>query len=329
MQSISLADELTLEPAPAGASADEVVCPGVPGPPQREPRRGGAAGLPREHRLGRAAAAAEHRQADPRRRRAGGRLGRRRRRAAPGRARLGARRRGAAARAGRASSAPTSPRRSRPGAGWPRAPASACSELPDPSRLARRCSCCRARPSSRPRRSTREADRLGLARERAELERAPRALRGALEPARRCRPRASCSTTTCSAAAISLCPEIAAALEQARAGGRGARARERLGADGRGAVLAREPADGTPPSRRPRGAGRCSAAQRLATVAVAAPRRALRGRSEAAGSRAGSSVRAIAVRHNREPEKRMSRTAINDLVAVCRGRRSGWRSTPA
>jgi 4-diphosphocytidyl-2-C-methyl-D-erythritol kinase len=33
MQSISLADELTLEPAPAGALQDEVLCPGVPGPP--------------------------------------------------------------------------------------------------------------------------------------------------------------------------------------------------------------------------------------------------------------------------------------------------------
>jgi 4-diphosphocytidyl-2-C-methyl-D-erythritol kinase len=33
MQSISLADELVLEPAPRGAEADEVVCPGVPGPP--------------------------------------------------------------------------------------------------------------------------------------------------------------------------------------------------------------------------------------------------------------------------------------------------------
>jgi 4-diphosphocytidyl-2-C-methyl-D-erythritol kinase len=33
MQSISLADELTLEPAPAGVTADEVVCPGVSGPP--------------------------------------------------------------------------------------------------------------------------------------------------------------------------------------------------------------------------------------------------------------------------------------------------------
>jgi 4-diphosphocytidyl-2-C-methyl-D-erythritol kinase len=30
MQSISLADELTLEPAPAGAEHDEIVCPGVP-----------------------------------------------------------------------------------------------------------------------------------------------------------------------------------------------------------------------------------------------------------------------------------------------------------
>jgi 4-diphosphocytidyl-2-C-methyl-D-erythritol kinase len=33
MQSISLADELTLEPAPAGAAEDELVCPGLPGPP--------------------------------------------------------------------------------------------------------------------------------------------------------------------------------------------------------------------------------------------------------------------------------------------------------
>jgi 4-diphosphocytidyl-2-C-methyl-D-erythritol kinase len=33
MQSISLADELTLEPAPPGASHDEIVCDGVAGPP--------------------------------------------------------------------------------------------------------------------------------------------------------------------------------------------------------------------------------------------------------------------------------------------------------
>jgi len=32
VQSVSLADELTLEPAPAGATGDEVVCPGVEGP---------------------------------------------------------------------------------------------------------------------------------------------------------------------------------------------------------------------------------------------------------------------------------------------------------
>lgn len=34
MQSISLADELTLERAPAGTDADEIVCPGVPGSEQ-------------------------------------------------------------------------------------------------------------------------------------------------------------------------------------------------------------------------------------------------------------------------------------------------------
>jgi 4-diphosphocytidyl-2-C-methyl-D-erythritol kinase len=34
MQSISLADELRLEPAPAGASEDEVVCPGLSGAPE-------------------------------------------------------------------------------------------------------------------------------------------------------------------------------------------------------------------------------------------------------------------------------------------------------
>jgi 4-diphosphocytidyl-2-C-methyl-D-erythritol kinase len=34
MQSISLADELTLAPAPAGVERDQVLCPGVPGPPE-------------------------------------------------------------------------------------------------------------------------------------------------------------------------------------------------------------------------------------------------------------------------------------------------------
>ncbi|HMD57356.1 MAG TPA: hypothetical protein VKG82_07795 [Solirubrobacteraceae bacterium] len=34
MQSISLADELTLAPAPPGALADELICAGVPGPPE-------------------------------------------------------------------------------------------------------------------------------------------------------------------------------------------------------------------------------------------------------------------------------------------------------
>lgn len=34
MQSISLADEVALEVAPAGLAEDEIVCPGVPGPPE-------------------------------------------------------------------------------------------------------------------------------------------------------------------------------------------------------------------------------------------------------------------------------------------------------
>ena len=34
MQSISLADELTLEPAAPGTAQDELVCPGVAGPPE-------------------------------------------------------------------------------------------------------------------------------------------------------------------------------------------------------------------------------------------------------------------------------------------------------
>ena len=66
MQSISLADELDARAgAAAGAGGDELVCPGVPGPPEREPRRARAARVPRAHRLGGAAAAADDRQAHP------------------------------------------------------------------------------------------------------------------------------------------------------------------------------------------------------------------------------------------------------------------------
>jgi 4-diphosphocytidyl-2-C-methyl-D-erythritol kinase len=35
MQSISLADELSLQPAAAGAEHDELICPGLPGPPEQ------------------------------------------------------------------------------------------------------------------------------------------------------------------------------------------------------------------------------------------------------------------------------------------------------
>ena len=67
-QPLTLADSVALEPAPLGAEADEVSCPGVAGPRRTSRRR--AARLPRAHRLGRAAGAAAHRQAHPGRRRA-------------------------------------------------------------------------------------------------------------------------------------------------------------------------------------------------------------------------------------------------------------------
>ena len=82
VQALSLADELTLEPA--AGDADEVVCPGVEGP---NLAGRALAALPRGDRVGRAAAAADDRQADPRRRRHGRRLVRRRRGAAARRAR--------------------------------------------------------------------------------------------------------------------------------------------------------------------------------------------------------------------------------------------------
>ena len=134
MQSISLADELTLEPAPAGAGEDEVVCPGVPGPAQENLAARRAASLPRGHRLGRPAGAAAHPQADPRRGRSGRRLGGRgRRRCAWPRAPPGWAMRSCCASWAR-SWAPTSPRRSPPGAGLRRGAGERLHGLPDPSR---------------------------------------------------------------------------------------------------------------------------------------------------------------------------------------------------
>ena len=77
-QPLTLADRVALEPAPLGAEADEVSCPGVAGTAGGEPRGGRAARLSRPNGLGRAAGPAAHRQANPGRRGHGGRLGRRR-----------------------------------------------------------------------------------------------------------------------------------------------------------------------------------------------------------------------------------------------------------
>jgi len=196
MQSISLADELTLEPAPADAPTDLVECPGVPGPPQENlaaaalrsfrastgwdapPLRlsivqadsvaaglaGGSADAAAALRLARHASGVAMSSA-----------------AAPGR------------RAGRRLSR----RRSPPGAGWRAAPARSCSSCPRPARRSA-CSCCPSPPSSRPLPSTpRPTGSLSLA--------AAGALRTAWRARRRARVRGaaalghpSCCTTICS-----------------------------------------------------------------------------------------------------------------------------------
>ena len=84
MQSISLADELTLEPAPAGAESDEVVCPGVAGPASENLAARALRAFRERTGWQAPPLRLEHRQAHPRRRRPGRGLGRRRRRAAPG-----------------------------------------------------------------------------------------------------------------------------------------------------------------------------------------------------------------------------------------------------
>ena len=86
MQSISLADELTLELAGDAGRRGRGRLRGAAGTAEREPRLARAARVSRAHRLGRAAAAPDDRQA--------------RSRSPPGWRRLGRRRRGAAAGAG-------------------------------------------------------------------------------------------------------------------------------------------------------------------------------------------------------------------------------------
>ncbi len=180
MQSISLADELTLEHAPAEVEQDEVVCPGVPGRRQ-------------ENLAARALAAfraATGWEAPPLRLSivkripvaaglGGGSAD------AAGALRLAGTFRGSATRRCCASWArrwaPMSPRRSPPGAGWPAAPVSCWRRCRTPTRRRSACSSCPRRPGSRLRRCTREADRLGLGRSSETLEERRRALRRALE----------------------------------------------------------------------------------------------------------------------------------------------------
>ena len=164
---LSLADELTLEPAPAGQARDEVICPGVRGArTSRRPRwrRSGPppAGRPRR--------APEHREADPRGRGPRRRLRRRGRRPAPGQRRLRARRRAAAARPSPESSEPTCPAQVAPGRWLATGAGEELRALAPPAwpfgvlilPVAAALSTAQVYG---------EADRLGLAREAAELDR--------------------------------------------------------------------------------------------------------------------------------------------------------------
>ena len=114
--------------------------------------------------------------------------------------------------------APTSPRRSRPGAGWPRAPVSAWTSCPIPNpsfgllvlpsarRALDRRGVCRGRPAG-----------TGACAAGARRSGATRCARRS-SLARRCQP-AGAAAQRSAAAAISLCPEIADALAQAREAG--------------------------------------------------------------------------------------------------------------
>ena len=241
MQSISLADELTLGMCARGGGARRGRLPRGARSARGEPGGERAGGLPRRHRLGRSAAAPEHRQADPRGRRSGRRLGGRGRRAAAGAARVGARRRAAAARARRRARRRRARADRSRGAGWPAARASCWRRCRTPTRSRSACSCCRRRAGSRPPRSMRRPIGSALARSARDAARASqRAAPGTRAERGRCPRRASCWRTIWSAAAISLCPEIAARARAGARGGRGDRAGERLGADGARAVPSRQ-----------------------------------------------------------------------------------------
>ena len=68
MQSISLADELSLRAADAGATGDEIVCPGLAGEPQENLAARALASFRAATGWDAPAAASEHRQARSRRR---------------------------------------------------------------------------------------------------------------------------------------------------------------------------------------------------------------------------------------------------------------------
>ena len=310
MQSITLADELTLEPAPTG-ERDEVLCPGVLGR-RPEPRRA------RRWRAFRAAtgwdgaaAAARDRQADPGRGRARRRLGRRGRGAAPRGAALGPRATGSCCASSPRRSAPTS----RPGRAGPLARERrrrAAAQLPPPDPAVRRARAAAGGRRCRRRRCTPRPTGSALARRGARG--APAELSAALEHgARAARARCELLHNDLEPAARSLEPVD---RRGARAGARRrrpARAGERVGPDGARAV------------RRPRASRLRAAAQaRGGRCSLAA---ASRGDRRDARAAARSLGRAAARRGDRRPRLRHNPGDRHEQVddQLPRGRRRRHR----
>ncbi len=109
-------------------------------------------------------------------------------------------------------------RRSLPGAGWPRAPVR-CWRRCRIRTAPWACSCCHWLPSSRPRRCTRRPTVSASARAGRELEELGAQLRAALELGAPLPAATELLHNDLQRAAVSLCPQIAGALGEAREAG--------------------------------------------------------------------------------------------------------------
>ena len=281
MQSISLADELTLEPAPAGRVGDEVLCPGVTRPPEANL----AARALREFRARTGWQAPPLRLTiDKRIPVAAGLAG--------GSADAAATLRLARAASGLGDDALLLDDRAElgadvPGAGRSRPLAGRRGgRAPDAAAAANLAFGVLVLPAAFELSTAEvyaEADRLGLARDRAGARAAATRSSPPLSPAaRRCPPPRSCSTTICSARRSRCVREIAEAL-RASARRRLAGAAERLGSDRDRAVRTA-----------PRGGARAGASGRGEGAPASASARSGESPSASRSRRGGPALRALA-----------------------------------